>query len=123
MLRSKLIYTAGAYTGPTAQVVRENINTAKSYAMSVWELGFTAICPHLNTERFEVDCGCNYEDYMRGDFEIINRVDALFMIPNWTHSKGAIRERLHAMNQDKPIFYNLEDLAEWGNGFKKKISS
>lgn len=111
--RNLVIYIAGKYTADTPEEITENIVFARQYAIEVWQLGYTALCPHLNTFHFEKDAELEYEDYMNGDFELIKRCDALFMLPNWTDSMGATREREHAIQENKPVFYSLEELARW----------
>jgi hypothetical protein len=113
--RSILIYTAGPYSpytdyenGPHA--IADNIAAAKLMSIRLWEEGFTVICPHLNTFHFEELCRCQYEDYLSGDFVILARCDALFMLAYWQKSSGSIRERQHALTLQKPIYYSLEDL-------------
>lgn len=112
-MRDKVIYIAGKYSDNDPLNVEENIDLAREYALALWEMGYTAICPHLNTANFEDDSNCKYDDFLDGDLELIKRSDALFMLPNWTESFGACREREHAISLDKKIFYDLNDLENW----------
>lgn len=112
MARDKVIYVSGKYTGNPDQI-KENIAVARSYSMRIWELGFIALCPHLNTMHFERDCGCDYEDYMDGDMVLVERSDAMFMIPGWKDSKGACRERAYMIQLEKPVFTKLKTLEHW----------
>jgi hypothetical protein len=52
-LRGFLTYVAGPYSADTPKGIDENIKRAKDYAIQIWEIGMTAICPHLNTMNFE----------------------------------------------------------------------
>lgn len=97
-----IIYTAGLYSKGN---IDDNIEVARKCAIDLWERGFTVICPHLNTAHFEVDCKVGYEDYMRGDLEIIARCDAVVMLPNWELSEGAKQEKQFAISRDIPIYY------------------
>lgn len=112
MRRSKIIYVSGKYTG-TPEEVDVNIGMARSFSMEIWEMGYTALCPHLNTMHFERDCKCDYEDYMDGDMELVKRSDAMFMVPGWEDSKGAVRERKGALALNKPVFTTLNQLEAW----------
>ena len=108
--RQYVIYVAGKYSG-TADQIKENIKIARKWAIKIWELGFTAICPHLNTMNFEEDCSIGYNDYLEGDFHIIDRCDGMFMIPeNWKISGGARDERQHAIGNGQPVFYDIVNL-------------
>ncbi len=82
-----------------------NIVHARKYAILLWEAGHAVICPQLNSAHMEQDCKATYDDFMQGDFKIISRCDAVFMIPGWEQSCGAPRERDYAMQLGIPIFY------------------
>ena len=89
-----LIYVAGKYTGD----VNKNIASARNVAIALWEIGHAVICPHLNSAHMEEDCKADYETYMRGDFNMISRCDALVMVENWKDSSGAKREHEYALS-------------------------
>jgi len=36
--------------------------------------------------------GLPYEEYMEKSFELIDRADAVYLLPKWYASKGAVRE-------------------------------
>ena len=62
------IYVSGKYSGPKGKeedYVETQINTlrARTEAIRLWEAGYTALTPHLNTMHFQFDCKCSYEDY------------------------------------------------------------
>jgi len=96
-----LIYTAGPYRGD----VDKNITKARMVAIELWESGHAVICPHMNTAYFNEDCGIEDDDYIRGDLKILERCDAIVMIPGWEKSAGATAEHNFATTQKIPIFY------------------
>jgi nucleoside 2-deoxyribosyltransferase len=102
-----LIYVAGKYTGN----VDENIAAARTVAIALWEKGHAVICPHLNSAHMEQDCKATWEDYLKGDFNMISRCDALVMVENWKDSKGAQMEHEYALSLGIPIYY-APDLPE-----------
>lgn len=107
--RSLIVYVSGHYsTGNIA----ENIQKAREAAIAIWEAGYTALCPHLNTAHFEKDCTCEYEDYMEGDIELLDRCDAIFMLDGWEDSNGAQEEHNHALIEGLPVAYTIEQLNE-----------
>lgn len=110
--RDKVIYVSGLYTTGD---ISENIALARKYAIKIWEEGFTALTPHLNTAHFEEDCSCMYSDYIDGDIVLVNRCDGVFMLPNWELSNGARIERDHAKSCGFPVFESWENLIryEW----------
>ena len=87
-----VVYIAGPYTGN----IDRNIQQAREIAIKLWQMGHTALCPHLNTAHFEVDCTSGYDDYIRGDLDQLSRCDAIVMTKDWLASKGAVGERVYA---------------------------
>lgn len=109
----RLIYLSGPYTAPTYTATNRNIMAAREVAIKVFEMGAVAITPHLLTFHFEVDCKLAYDDYMAADYAIIERCDALLMIPRWQYSKGANLELQFAESHALPVFYSTEELHAW----------
>lgn len=108
--RKKIIYVSGKYSG-TPKEINENISLAKKYAVKIWELGYTALCPHLNTFNFQLSStSIKYQDYIDGDLVLLKNCDAIFMLPEWEKSNGATIEKEFAEDNGMPIFYNLEDI-------------
>ena len=93
--------------------IKRNIKVARKAAIKLWELGYTVLCPHLNTQNFERDCKCEYDDYMKGDCMIVQRCDGVVMLENWRESNGASIERQVAIENGIPVFYSIEELEEW----------
>lgn len=108
-MRKVIVYISGKYSGD----IIANIDKARAMAIKVWEAGFTALTPHLNTIHFETDCQCSYEDYLDGDVELVKRSDCVLMLPEWEYSKGALIEHGEAKKLSKPIFYSLEELIKY----------
>src|SRR3989304_8459065 len=94
-----VVYLAGKYNGDTDR----NIAEARKVACDLWIHGYAVICPHLNTDHFEVDCSCVYEDYMEGDLEILSRCDMVVTLPDWQESPGATREVCRARFLNIPV--------------------
>ena len=113
-----LIYIAGKYSGD----VNANIAEARKWAIKLWEAGHAVICPHLNTAHMEIDCKATYEDFLRGDFVMIARCDAVFMLPGWEQSDGAKQEHKHAWTNGIPVIYSdltdVEDIEKYVKGLK-----
>lgn len=89
-----LVYTAGPFSGENKE---QNIETARKVAAELWDLGHAVICPHANTAHLEqFTRNTEYEDFLRGDLEMISVCDALVMLPGWRKSAGASEEYAHA---------------------------
>ena len=111
-MRRKIIYVSGSYSNPDKRVVEENIKRHRETAIRIWEIGYTAISPVLNTVHFERE-GVRYNDIIEGDLEILSRCDAIFMLRGWHHSKGAEIEYRYASEHNIPIFFNFDELRKW----------
>ena len=98
----KLVYVAGKYRGPTIRAVVENIRAAEHVALELWRLGFAVICPQKNSALF--DGACPDEVWLAGDLVMLERCDAVVMVPGWESSSGARAEKLHAHGRGIPVY-------------------
>ena len=75
--------------------------------------GLAAICPHANTEK--MDDAVSEEEFIERDLEIVERCDAILMLPGYEHSQGAIAEMRHAVSCSLPVFSwdDLKPLRDW----------
>lgn len=104
-----IIYISGKYTDDTQEKIDANIALARKHAIRLWEAGYTVICPHLNTANFEKDCSIKWEDYIRGDLQIVSRCDAVVMLCNMNNSQGALMERTVAIEKGIPVFHSTSE--------------
>ena len=114
-LRRFKIYVAGPYESTIVDdiIVKtrdEHLKTTREWSIQLWEDGFSVMTPHLNTIKFDEDCKCEWQDYIKGDLEWISVCDGLFLLPNWGRSSGASVEIRHALGLNKPIFEYTEYL-------------
>ena len=100
----KLVYVSGPYSPRAFQTIDDNIEIARRIAIQLWEAGHAVICPHLNTAHMEIDCSCTWEDYIKGDRLMIERCDAVVMVPGWEQSKGSVIEKVHAEAYNIPVY-------------------
>lgn len=87
-----ILFVSGPYRADMPEGVHDNIQAARKVAIAIWEAGHTALCPHLNTARFELDCKAPDQAYLDGDLEMLKRCDGIVMMPGWVKSKGACSE-------------------------------
>jgi hypothetical protein len=112
-----ILYIAGPYSAPTKQQRDANIAAAREAALQAWDAGWAAICPHLNTARFDDYLDLPNERYIAGDLEIIHRLDpargdALYMLPGWQESNGAQLEFRRAFVRRLPIHWGTMPVCE-----------
>lgn len=104
----KVIYIAGPYRAGTEHGVVENIRKAEALAIKVWQAGYVALCPHLNTRLF--GGLCPDEVWLEGDKELLRRCDAVMTIPGWSCSLGACDEIGLARVMNLPVYHSIEEL-------------
>ena len=109
----KVIYVAGPYRGKTKIDRNINIETARAYGLALWQNGFAAITPHLNSIYMDDYISLTQEDYYAGDIAILRKCDGIFMIKGWKKSTGSIAEHKFAKDNKIPIFYKMEELKKW----------
>ncbi len=112
----RVVFLAGALAGDTVGDVRANIQRAADLARILWGAGFAAISPHLNSgARFY---GVLDEPTVcAGYLEVLNRCDAVVLVPGWTTSKGTAAEVRYATERSIPV-YNWESMDGGAAGFR-----
>jgi hypothetical protein len=103
-MEKKLVYIASSYHSNTEWGLVENIRKAEAAAINVWQSGYVAICPHLNTAHF--GGLCPDEVWLEGHLLILARCDVIFMVQGWQKSKGATTELEFAKEQGMEIVYD-----------------
>ena len=108
----KVIYVAGKYRDERGEYwVRQNILMAEEYALLVWKCGGVALCPHKNTSGFGGAITARGDDvWLEGDLELISRCDAVWAIPDWENSSGAVKEVEFAKARNIPVLYHLTEV-------------
>jgi len=102
----KIIFVSGAYRANSKEGISQNIETARIWAIKLWQLGFAVICPQLNSAHF--DGACDDEVWIEGYKEILRRCDYIFMLPNWEKSEGAKAELEMAKQEGIDIIHSGE---------------
>lgn len=94
---SLLCYVAGPYTATERFSREENIERARQVAIGLWRLGHVAICPHLNTARFEDELPeVAWRTWVDGGLRVLAVCNALVLTEHWQESRGARIERMCA---------------------------
>jgi len=119
MKQRPVIFISGAYRAPSAYQIGENIRLAGECALDVWQAGGIAICPHKNTALFDGARGIPDSVWLEGDLELLRRSDAMYLVPGWANSHGAIAEVVFAHRNHIPILAGIDALRcyieEWRN--------
>lgn len=112
-----LVYVSGPYRAPTEFGVGANVRRASGAALSLWRMGCAVICPHKNTlgwtgaPNLSGDGELDDSVWLDGDVIMLKRCDAVFMLPDWKTSEGAVIEHTAATEAEIPILYTFADTA------------
>lgn len=107
----KVIYVSGPYRADTQQGIMVNIENAKEVARALWKKGYAVICPHANTAFMDgPDLGPDV--FIAGDLELVERSDAMVMLPGWEQSEGAQIEYRRAAERGMPIYLTVEEVPD-----------
>lgn len=105
----RVIFISGRITAPTLYGYHRNIQHADEMALKLRRRGYAVFCPHKNSEwqtgGLEKDAEDDFEEWMRRDFEILSRCDAIFMLKGWKQSRGAKLEYAKAKELGKEIMF------------------
>lgn len=101
-LKVPLVYVAGPYRAKTTYEIHCNIHDAREWGASLAELGVYPVIPHSNTAHF--DGLADDEFWLAGTLCLLERCDAVLLMPRWADSKGATAEAEAARFLHKPIF-------------------
>ena len=120
MVSKIVIYIAGKVTDKTAELIKKNIAIAEDYGVKVALLGHTVILPHT---MFTMDMQSalttkskkGYDRIMEMCLVLVERVDAILLLPNWQNSKGSKKEYKYALKLNKHIFYQLDEIPKIKN--------
>jgi hypothetical protein len=104
------IYVAGPYTAPDADGVLVNVQRAIDAGNRLLDAGLWPHVPHL-THYLHERRARDYEAWMRLDFAIVERMDALLRLPG--PSSGADREVELANQLGLPVFTDEQSVIEW----------
>lgn len=99
-----IIYIAGPHTGKDKAETLSNIAKARCVAHDCWAAGYATICPHMNTAEFD---DISKSIFYAGDLEILEKCDAVVLLPHWKTSMGARMEVQHAIKHGIRIYENV----------------
>lgn len=109
-MRAQIVYTAGAFRGTSHWDQEQNIRRAEQVSLDVWRAGFPCLSPHCNTRYFQG--AAPDEVWLQGDLLMLERCDAVLLVPGWETSSGTLAEVAHAEKLGIPIFNSLAELTE-----------
>jgi len=106
----RLVYVAGPYSPLLGRSTERNIEVAQEWAVKLYKAGWSVITPNLNSPsgRFLEELPATHDFWLPRDIAILARCDAIFMLPRWQESKGAVEEHHVAQGLDLEILYHSD---------------
>lgn len=99
-MKRRLIYIAGPYTADTKEEVKKNIQEAEEVARKILLAGHIPVIPHKITSFFDVHEDLRHwtkDDWINNFcLPLLDRCDALCVLPRWRDSEGSVYEHAHA---------------------------
>ena len=115
----KYIYIAGPYSGIHHDYrsffeIDRNIMRAMEAADALCNAGVGFFCPHSHSAHFETIAPEVPSEYWKAlDMHFMDDCDGILMLPNWESSSGSKREKDIMEQNEKPVFYDVQDAIEW----------
>lgn len=106
----KVIYVAGPYRSQTEYGIVSNIREAEAVGIQVWQAGYVALTPHLNTRLFGGLCPDG--TWLRGGLELMRRCDGVILTSRWITSPGTLCEIAEALRLGLPVFTTITEMIE-----------
>lgn len=107
-----LIYIAAPYINDNVAVIVENIHRAKTAGQEIMRRGHYVICPHTMTALWNVGTDLVQADFIRQDLVLLEKCDAICLLPGWEKSDGAKHEYDVAKSLNMTTFFGVEDIPE-----------
>jgi hypothetical protein len=103
---SLIVYLSGKYEADTKEEKDENIKDIMTVAGRLWILGFTVICPHLNSFNFQEVIGpmIDYAEWTFRYISILERCDAIILMPGYESRETCKIEKRCAEHCQIPVF-------------------
>ncbi|HXH10803.1 MAG TPA: DUF4406 domain-containing protein [Alphaproteobacteria bacterium] len=102
-----VIYLIGKISDKSPEDEERNRRLAAEVGAKLWRMGHAVIIPHLNDYHHFLGYGksLTWDDFMRGDKELLAKADAVVVLPNWRDSRGSNEEIRFAKERGIPLYY------------------
>ena len=89
-----------------------NVRNALAVGFSVARLGCVPVIPHSMYQEFY---GFSVPEsfWLEATASLLDRCDAVLLVPGWQESDGTLAERKRAKAQGIPVFETVVELREW----------
>jgi hypothetical protein len=107
-LEGPCLYVAGPYRAPSPAGVTKNVRKAQQVAAVAAARGWFPVVPHNLSHGFEAAGDDAY--WLAHTLAVMERCDALVLVPGWERSEGTIAEVARARQMTIPVYDGLHEL-------------
>lgn len=107
------VYLSGPMTASPEWSVEQNCEQGLRAHLTLLKMGIPNFCPHLSGAFPSAWSDVPYETWLQFDFAVIDRCTHMLMLPRWSASKGAVRERAYAIEKGIPVFHSMGEFHQW----------
>jgi len=107
-----LIYIAGKLNDDACGYI-SNLHNMIYWDDKIRKLGFCTFCPGYDFLGGLLAGDWDYNEYFDNNQVILERCDAMFLVPGWETSEGTKREIVRAEENEIPVFDCAEDLFKY----------
>ena len=108
----KIVYISGPISGPRGLDVAENTGHFDIVENMLLRAGYAPINPAADWDAIKIG-GITMKDLMEKDEALVRNSHALYVLPGYEDSPGAMQEVKWAQEEGTPYFDNLNDLNEY----------
>jgi hypothetical protein len=111
MIRTKVIYVSGEFGHGDGIEREQKIEKIKEASDVIWERGFVPLFPYFAVSG--KSSNFSFDEVLDSCLDLVGRCDAMYMLPGWSNSERAQRERERAIQRKKWVFYDLVQIEKW----------
>lgn len=104
------VYISGPITAPTEEEIRRNVEVADAVGRELAALGYNPFIPHKQTEGWHSRTSFTREQYLALDFDWLRLCHAVYLLPGWERSLGALAEYEEARRLGIPLVRSVAEL-------------
>ena len=108
----KRVYVAGPYSADNVMDVLRNIRNGIDMSQTIMSMGYSPFCPWLDYHFVLMDFGdsLTLEDFYRYSIDWLEVSDIVYVIGDYSKSKGTLAEIKRAKELGIPIIYDIAEL-------------
>lgn len=120
-MEKPLVYVCMPYRSTASGGVRENIRSAVEASVTLQEMGFYPLCPHLLGEGWPDHLiSGNDKFWLAFTMEVMRRCDVVFCGEGWRTSRGCLSEVQEALDLKIPTVRSFDEAVGFLSGWERR---